>query len=239
MPPYVESFRPPIRVTLTPSPGTVAPGTEVTFDANVASKILYTVDGSAPEEGEVGTYVAYTPFVVELRTSTTIRYKAFDSRVGFESNESRTLQAVYTVVRNNPIETYKTNHFYLRLNRAIVDAGFYFGPEEWVVPVSKDPFSYVFVNREPFSVRVRLLHNGSDTITGRYPIVPPSGSHEFMITPVSGDNEVVIMVANVISGQVALYDIGEYDVDSYGDDTNPFEAEYDNSEYDDDDQIGP
>lgn len=214
--PYVQTFFTPVRTTISPPPGTVGIGTTVTIDSNVSTKILYTIDGSAPEEGEPGTFSAFSPVLVTLFSTTKLRYKAIDARLGFEFNESRTSQAIYTITRNRSLEDFKHLHFYLRLNRAIVDSGFYFGPDGWVVPVSERPMTYVFVNREPFPVYVRVLHNGADVIHEDFPLLTTGQAYEFLVSPISGDNEIVIQTNRLGSGQFALYEVGEYEVDVYG-----------------------
>lgn len=213
---YVETLFTPVRTTISPDSGDLPIGATVTIDSNVPTLIYYTLDGSAPEEGEIGTFSGFSPVSISLYTSTKIRYKALDSRAGFEGNESRTLSAEYNILRNRPLEDFKTRHFYLRLNRAIVDAGFYFGPEGWVVPVSERPMTYVFVNRESFPVHVRLLHNGADVVREDFPLLATGESYEFLLTPTSGDNEIVIQTSRLGSGEFMMYDVGQYDVDTYG-----------------------
>lgn len=188
----------PVKTTITPTPGTVARGTVVTIDTNVPATVFYTLDGSAPEEGEFGTFRGEAPVEIELGVSTTLRYKARDSRSGEETNATKTQKAVYAIVRNRALEDFRANrHFFLRLNRAIVDENFFIGPTDWVVPVSKGAMTLLFVNREPFTVRVRILQNGADILQEEYPVLTSGGAYEFQVHPASGENDITVFAAKL------------------------------------------
>lgn len=204
-----------IRAVITPEGGNIAPGSAVVIDANVPATILYTLDGSEPRALAVGTAVAEAPVEIVIASSTRVRYKAFDSRPLFRSNATKTQEATFIVDRLNPAEAFRdTNNFYRRLLRSIVDSNFYLTEGRWVLPTSTRPFTYLFRNREPYFIRLRVLHNGVDVFS-EFPSVSTGGVLEVPITPISGENRVEIQTAKIGSGSPALYDEGLYDEDVY------------------------
>lgn len=211
----------PIEATISPISGTILfPEDMVTIDTNVPADILWTLDGSDPREGYATTFKGEAPIEIALSVSTIIKFKATDNRAGFSFNQTKTQKASYTVDRLNPIELFRTNRFFVGLNRVIVDHNFYIGDPSagFLAPVSADPMTLVFVNREPFTVRVRVKHNGIDIFTDVFPVVVTNGSLEIPLLPFSGDNQISIETQNVLEGALsdtALYDIGLYDIDTY------------------------
>ena len=203
----------PIKATITPNGGTLSPGDVATIDTNVPAVVLFTLDGSDPKLGAFGTRRGESPVEIELRVSTRVRFKAFDTRLGFSYNVSRTREAFFTVPRSNPAESFRsTEHFYNRLIRSVVDDNFYLTEGVWTVPVAGRPYTYVFVNREGFPIRLRVLHNGIDLFTN-FPIVGTGQFIEVPIRPISGENTVVVQTQR--AGVTALYDLGRYDIDVY------------------------
>jgi hypothetical protein len=203
----------PIRGTISPAAGTLNPGDIVTIDTNIPATVVYTRDGSEPHLGAFGSLRADAPVEVELRVSTRIRFMAFDNRLGQETNATKTQEAMFEIVRKNPIEIFRdTTNFYRRLVKSIVDQNFYLTEGKWVVPVGSRPFTYVFVNREGFPILLRVLHNGVD-VFNQFPIVGLNEAKEIPIRPISGEN--IIEVQTHRAGSTALYDIGRYGVDTY------------------------
>lgn len=203
----------PIKVTVTPDGGTVNPGDTVTIDTNVPATILYTLDGSAPRLLSSGTLRGDAPVEVVLTATTRLRYKAFDSRLLFKTNVTKTQETTFTVERVNPAEAFRdTNNFYRRLIAAIVDSNFYLTEGKWVLPTTALPFTYLFVNREPYVIHLRVLHNGID-LYSNFPILASGEWLEVPIFPVSGENIIEIQTARL---GAALYDEAIYDESVYG-----------------------
>jgi hypothetical protein len=203
----------PITATVTPNGGLLNPGDEITVDTNVPAIVYYTLDGSAPRAGSFGTVRADAPFSVKLSVPARLRFKAFDSRPGRTTNQTKTQESNFTMTRHAPLESYRdTNNFYRRLIKSIVDQNFYLTEGKWVVPTSSTPFTYVFVNREPYSIYLRVLLNGIDVFTN-FPIVGAAEAKEVPIRPLSGENNIEIQTNR--AGFTALYDIGRYDIDTY------------------------
>jgi len=218
----------PIKATIVPGGGTVNPGMVVVIDTNVPASVLYTLDGSDPKALAVGTFRADPPIEISVFVTTRVRFKAFDSRPAFRTNITKTQDALFEAFmppiydvslydaplegRNNPAESFRdTNYFYKRLVKSIVDENFYLTVGKWLLPISQRPFTYLFVNREPYPVRLRVLHNGID-IFPNYPFVLIDEAKEIPISPISGENTLEIQTSR---GQVALYDSGIYDIDVY------------------------
>lgn len=205
----------PIVATVTPGSGMLTPGDSVVVDTNVPAIVYYTIDGSEPRAGSFGTKKTDAPLTLELRVPTRLRFKAFDSRPGFATNQTKTLEANFDMNRTTPLESYRdTNHFFRKIITAIVDQNFYLTEGKWVVPTSSRPFTYLFVNREPYSVYLRVLHNGVDVYPGLNPPIVGSGqAKEVPIRPQSGENRIEVQTNR--AGFTALYDIGRYDIDTY------------------------
>lgn len=203
----------PIRSTITPNGGAVNPGAIVTIDTNVPATVLYSLDGSEPIRGALGTKSADTPVDIELRSTTRLRFKAFDNRVNNTTNQTKTQEATFTIARRNPLEPFRdTNQFFKKLVKSVVDENFY-TIGNWVVPfASGRPYTYLFVNREGFPIRLRVLHNGIDVFS-QFPIVGPGQSKEVPLRPTLADNTIEIQTER--AGATALYDIGRYDIDTY------------------------
>lgn len=209
----VQKLYTPITSTITPSDGTIGTGSVVVIDTNVPAVVLYTIDGSEPKLGGIGTFRGDAPVQFELRVSARVRFKATDSRLGRSTNQTKTQEATFTVERNNPVEEFRdTAHFYRRLVKSIVDQNFYLTEGRWLVPTSSRAYTYAFVNREGYPVRLRVLHNGIDIFT-QFPIVGADQLKEVPIRPTSGEN--VIEIQTQRAGSTALYDIGLYDIDTY------------------------
>lgn len=210
---YVTTLFTPIVVTVTPEEGEVTGGTKVTIDANVPATLIYTLDGSEPRFGAVGTKRADVPLELEMRVTTRVRFKAFDSRKGKAFNATKTLERTYTVSRTNPAESFRdTNNFYSRLYRSIVDDNFYLTEGKWLLPIGNRPFTYVFVNRQGYPILLRVLHNGVD-IYSTFPVVGVDELKEVPIRPTTGDNTIEIQTSRV--GSTALFDIGRFDIDVF------------------------
>lgn len=203
----------PIRAKITPNGGAMNPGSIVTIDTNVPATVVYSLDGSEPSIGNLGTFRADAPVSVELRVSARVRFFAFDNRSGQSFNVTRRAEATFTIDRTNPLESFRdTSFFFRKLVTNIVDENFYLTEGRWLVPTSSFPFTYDFVNRQPFPVFLRVIHNGVD-IFSNFPVVGVNESKEVTIRPISGDNTIEIQTEQ--AGQTALYDIGRYDVDVY------------------------
>jgi hypothetical protein len=203
----------PIRAAITPNGGDLNPGDSVTIDTNVPATVVYTIDGSEPRLGSFGTFRADSPVSIELVTVARVRFKAFDNRVGRASNATKTQEADFNVIRTNPIEVLRdTAHFFKRLTKIMVDENFYLTEGNWLVSVGNLPYTFMFVNREGFPIRLRVLHNGIDVFS-QFPIVGPGQSKEVPIRPVSGENTIEVQTQR--GGTTALYDIGRYDIDTY------------------------
>lgn len=204
----------PIRAIVTPAGGAVDAGTKVTVDANIPASVIYTLDGSEPRMGSFGTLRADTPFEIEIRSTTRLRYKAFDSRQGKSSNATKVLEETFNVSRTNPAESFRdTDHFYRRLVKSMVDENFYLTEGRWLLPVATRPYTYVFVNREHHAVYLRVLHNGVDVFSS-FPIVGIGEAKEVPIRPTAGANTIEVQTNR--GGNIALYDEGSgYDVDVY------------------------
>jgi hypothetical protein len=203
----------PISAEITPDGGTLSAGDFVTIDTNVPAVVLYTIDGSEPKVGGMGTFRGDAPVQFELRVSARVRFKAIDSRLGRSTNQTKTQEASFTIERNNPVEEFRdTAHFFRRLVKSIVDQNFYLTEGKWLVPTSSRAYTYAFVNREGFPVRLRVLHNGIDIFT-QFPIVGANQLKEVPIRPMSGEN--VLEIQTQRAGSTALYDIGLYDIDTY------------------------
>lgn len=202
----------PIRATATPA-GTITGGSSVTIETNVPATVLYTLDGSEPRLNVEGTFRADAPVSIELRVSARLRFKAIDSRLGRANNQTKTREVRYVVTRNNPAEALRdTSHFYRRLLRSVVDSNFYLTAGRWLLPSSNRSYTYAYVNRESYPVRLRALHNGVDVFT-TFPIVGINELKEIPIRPTSGENFIQIQTNR--GGSTALYDIGRYDIDTY------------------------
>jgi hypothetical protein len=205
----------PIVATVTPNGGTLTPGDSIVIDTNVPAVVYYTIDGSEPRAGSFGTKKGDAPITLELRVPTRLRFKAFDSRPGRATNQTKTLEATFDIARSNPLEVYRdTNHFFKKITKAIVDQNFYLTEGKWLVPTSSSPFTYLFVNREPYSIFLRVLHNGVDVYPGlNPPLVGAGQSKEVPLRPQSGENRIEIQTNR--AGFTALYDSGRYDIDTY------------------------
>lgn len=187
----VQSIFIPILATVTPTPDAFTGAGDVVIDTNVPGVILYTLDGSLPEDGEFGTFKASAPVTITLKTTTELRFRAIDSRPGQDFNYTKTQTLAYTVTRTNPLEVFRDNlHFFRRLYDAIVDKNFYLG-DAWVVPVSSKPYTYLYINKEGFPALVRILQNGIDTLND-FPRVENGSSREFVMTVSTGDVDIEI-----------------------------------------------
>lgn len=210
---HVTTVFTPITASVTPNGGTLNPGATVTVDTNVPAVVYYTLDGSAPRAGSFGTQRAETPFSFPLYVASRLRLKAFDSRAGRTTNQTKTMSVEFAMTRHAPLEAYRdSDNFFRRFIKTVVDQNFYLTEGKWVVPTSSTPFTYVFVNREPYSVYLRVLHNGIDVFTN-FPIVGVAEAKEVPIRPLSGENNIEIQTNR--AGFTALYDIGRYDIDTY------------------------
>lgn len=202
----------PIEVSVTPNGGLLSPGDTVVIDTNVPATVLYTTDGSKPSALSLGTFRVDAPAEIPVYASTRLRFKAFDIRPLFQANISRTKEAFFSVPRTRPVEVFRDgNNFFRRLIRGIVDSNFYLTEGNWLVPVPNHPMTYLFINRESLTVRVRLLHNGVDVFS-TFPLLGPDESLEFPITPTSGENTILVQTEQA---NVALYEDGLYDEDIY------------------------
>jgi hypothetical protein len=209
----VQALYTPIQATITPTGGALNPGDSVTIDTNVPATVVYTIDGSEPRLGSFGAVRTDAPVSIQLRTPARVRFKAFDNRVGRALNATKTQEASFAMTRRNPLEAFRdTAHFYRRLTKIMVDQNFYLTEGNWLVPVSSLAYTYVFVNRESFAVRLRVLHNGIDVFS-QPPLVGAGQVAEVPIRPISGDN--TIEVQTIRGSHTALYDIGGYDIDTY------------------------
>jgi hypothetical protein len=203
----------PITATIMPNGGNLNPGDVVTIDTNVPATVIYTIDGSEPRIGSFGTSRGDAPVEIELRVPARVRFRAVDSRLGRFMNATKTLEAAFAMERNNPVEAFRdTANFFRRLSAAIVDQNFYLTEGKWLVPVAGRPYTYVYVNREPFPIRLRVIHNGVDMFNV-FPIVGPEQAKEVPIRPISGENTIEVQTER--AGSTALYDIGRYDIDTY------------------------
>jgi len=193
----VTTLYTPIKATITPNGGPVNAGSTVTIDTNVPATVVYTLDGSEPRLGFIGSFRADAPVDIELRVPARIRYRAFGSQIGRAFNQTRMQEASFTVVRNNPLEAYRdTSNVFRRLVRNIVDQNFYLTEGKWLVPTSSKPFTYAFVNREPYSILLRVLHNGIDVFQN-FPVVAQNAMQEVPIRPTSGENTIEIQTEQV------------------------------------------
>lgn len=212
MPDKVQTLFTPISVFVTPPSGTVPPGAVVTIDTNVPARVYYTVDSTEPVDGGISTRFADAPVSVPIYTTSLLKCRAVDLRPGYVQ-ESRTVSTLYTVERKNPLESFRDGlYHYNRLVRSIVDHNFYFTEYKWIVPVSSRPFTYAFVNRNPYPVYVRAVHNGVDLFT-QLPNVGAGQAYEIPIRPIRGEN--VLLIGTSISGGTGIYDVSLYDVDVY------------------------
>lgn len=213
----VESLFTPIRATVSPDGGDVLPGDFATIDTNIPANIVYTLDGTLPRKGAIGTTTVEAPAIIELKTPTSITFYAYDSRAGKSSNRTRTRRVVFTMDREHTVEEFKINkHFFKRLVGSIVDSNFY-NTDRWVVPISTQPYSYLFINRSVESRQVRLLHNGID-ILSTFPVVASQGFFEFNVQPISGANSLVVQarsLSDALSSETLVWDEGEWDVDTW------------------------
>lgn len=186
-------------IDLTFSDGeTVDPGTVVRLDTNVEDTlVLWTLDGSLPIDGNFGTFRAEPPIDITLAVTTRIRARAFKRTK--PEHTTKTLEKTYTIVRSRtPMEQFRTTErFYQKMVDSIVDQNFY-GKDGWVVPPSGKSLTYLYVNREPFIVRVNFLHNGVRFKETDFPVIEPGRSFEFPVFPVSGDNVIEIQTSQVV-----------------------------------------
>lgn len=189
----------PVVPTITPPAGALSLGKAVTIDANIAARILYTLDGSLPEEDEFGTIEAEAPVTIYPAFSCTIRYRAI--ALDQDDNYSKTKSAVFTVARNNPAEIFRDGkHFHRRLLDVTVDDNFFTYAKSWTVPKSSTPYTYLVRNPETIPVRVRLLHNGVDTRAGLpYPTLQPGAATEFGMVVSATSNLVEIQTQESIT----------------------------------------
>jgi hypothetical protein len=191
----VQSLFVPVKVVASPLPSpSFEAGDEVVLDTNVPAFILYTLDGSIPQDGALGTFKQDAPVTIKISTTTVLKFKAIDNRLNQDFNQTKTQTLVYTVTRNNPAEIFRDNkHFFKKLDGAIVDHNFYVGGGKWVVPTSNTPYTYLFKNIEGFPVIVRLLQNGIDALnTSSFPRLNPGDTIEFPVVSRSGDNNIEI-----------------------------------------------
>lgn len=186
-------------IDLTFSDGTtIDPGTIIQLDTNIEDTlVLWTLDGSLPIEGNFGTFRAEPPIDITLSVTTRVRARAF-KRTKLELT-TKTLEKTYTIVRSRiPMEQFRTTErFYQKMVDSIVDHNFY-GKEGWVVPPSEKSLTYLYVNREPFIVRVNFLHNGVQFKETDFPVVEPGKSYEFPVFPTSGENIIEIQTSQVV-----------------------------------------
>lgn len=190
----VQTLYTAVRVSASIAPGTVAAGSVVTFSTNVPADLIWTLDGSRPRKGRIGTFFGESPVTVMVPQSMTIQMQANDNRPGRLSNKTAVLSFAYTVARSREaLETFKTTKRYFQILKEItVDHNFY-SEEGWTVPVSSIPLSYLAQNPESRTVKMRVLHNGVDlTSTTNFPTVGPNGALEVFVLPVSGGNNIVI-----------------------------------------------
>lgn len=186
----------PITLTFTENTN-IDPGTIIQLDTNVNDTlILWTLDGSLPINGNFGTFQQEPPVNITIFSTTRVRARAFKRTL--PDLTTKTLERTYIVTRTQPAEQFKTTErFFRKMVDSIVDGNFYH-KEGWVAPTSEKPLTYIFVNREPFKVRVNFLHNGIRFRETSFPILDPGASFEFPIFPVSGDNDIAIETSQVI-----------------------------------------
>lgn len=186
----------PIVATVTPGAGVVSPGRVITIDTNVAARVLYTLDGSLPADGAVGTHQADAPVGIVLAIATTLKFQAIDSKR--PDNYTSVQSVVFKMTRRNPLETFRDGkHFYNRLRAATVDHNFYVG-DGWTVPKSEVPYTYLFRNPESIKVLTRVLHNGRDTRTDGFPMLDPKAAAEFAMVVRASENLIEIQTQESI-----------------------------------------
>lgn len=175
--PKLASLYAPLVATVTPGAGTLTPGQTVTIDTNLEATVLYTLDGSRPEVGAVGTKAAVAPAEIVMAVSATLKYQAFSNQRPTNMTKMRAIS--YTVPRTRPLEEFRDRKHFLRaLLAAIVDHNFFSG-DGWTAPKAIRPFTYLVKNIESIRVRVRVLHNGRETRTDGYPTLDPGQAAEF------------------------------------------------------------
>jgi len=211
--PYIIKNYTPIDVFVTPPGGNVSPGSSIKIDTNIPTTIFYTLDGTdIDEKNALSTFRAESPVEFTIYTNMLLSLKAYDRSVE-KKLESKTLKYTFIVNRINRMEDFRdTSFFYRKLVKSVVDQNFYLTEGKWVVPTSPKPQNYVFVNREPFPVYLRVLHNGVDVFS-TFPVVGIDGYKDVPIVSVSGPN--VIEIQTKRSGGTGLYDTALYDVDVY------------------------